>query len=263
MMKKLLRDPLFHFLLLGALLFQVYQWRNADNTENVIRVSSDEVDLLVQQYQKTWMKVPTQQELQTMIDNYVLEEIYAREAFKLDMYRDDPVVKRRMRMKMELLNDLLMSPPTEQEVESYYQQNLDRYSQGERFSFEQIYFNGNRSKNELQEIFDQLLEKQLVNGDPSMLRPEYLDIPMRNVQREFGGEFLTWLKTLDDGRWQGPFRSPLGWHLVRRLNMDVAPPAPLEQIYDLVKEDLRVHQKQAFNARQQQELLKQYRIEIN
>ncbi len=261
MITKILRDPLLHFLILGGLLFFVYQVRNGSDDDMTIRISNEQVELLKRQYQQTWMDEPSSEAADIMIESFVLDEIYAREAFKLSMHTDDPVVKKRMRMKMELLTDLLVAQPSDEEIKAFYEANIQRYSEGHRFSFKHVYFENKRTTTELASTLQRLRQGELVSSDVSMLRGGYDNASMRAIQREFGGDFVNWLSQLDINVWQGPFQSPLGWHFVCLEISEEAPATPLEKVYQLVVEDVKAQQRQVFKSKQQQELLQQYRIE--
>ncbi len=114
-MRGLLREPLVHFLLGGAVLFLVYGWVAGPESERPGRivVSEQRVDMLGRSFERTWMRSPTESELQGLIDDYVTEEVLYREALALGLDRDDLVVRRRMRQKMEFLYDGLVErdPP--------------------------------------------------------------------------------------------------------------------------------------------------------
>ena len=107
-MRKLLREPLLHFLLLGALLFGVYGWLNREGCRirgNEIVVSRGQMRSLQAQFERVWQRAPTAEELQGLIDNWVREEIFYREGMVMGLDRDDPVVRRRIAQKVEFIVD--------------------------------------------------------------------------------------------------------------------------------------------------------------
>lgn len=261
MLSKILKDPLLHFLIIGGLIFQVYQWRNI-NDEDVFVVSRDTVAQLQQQYEKTWLRSPSQEQLQLLINNYVLDELYAKHAFALDMHLGDQVVNRRMRVKLALLNELLVEPPTENEVSNYYLKNPERYKQRIKYSFEQRFFDQQMSMTDLADRMRALNNGESVVSHTTMLLDSYEELTLRHIQRDFGGEFAEWVSSLDIGNWQGPFKSPLGWHFVKLTNISEAPTMPLNEIYDLVEADTKQAKLQALRDDFEKQLLEAQEIRV-
>ena len=115
--KKLIREPLVHFLLLGGLLFAFFEWQGGGSGPGSTRISITPglVAHLATGFSKTWQRPPTDQELKGLIDEYVKEEIAAREATVMGLDRDDTVIRRRLRQKLEfLLEDVVAEiAPTE------------------------------------------------------------------------------------------------------------------------------------------------------
>ena len=109
-MKKILKEPLFHFLVIGALIFVVF---SAFNKEEVstggkkIVVSSGDIERLAANWSKKWNRQPTEDELKGLVNSYIKEEVYYREALALGLDKDDSILRRRLMQKMEFLsNDL-------------------------------------------------------------------------------------------------------------------------------------------------------------
>src|SRR6476659_9062032 len=144
-MRKLIREPLFHFLLLGAVIFllagRVRGGRVGSGDKIVVTQSG--IESMVVGFSRTWMRPPTQEELRGLVDDFVREEVLYREAKAMGLDQDDVIVRRRMRQKFEFLAEDLAArtgPPTDQELQAYLRQHADRYSEEPRFGFEQIFF---------------------------------------------------------------------------------------------------------------------------
>ena len=121
---KILREPLLHFLLIGAALFVVFDLvsgpsRSAQDKQ--ILVSAGRIQQMANIFSKTWQRPPTAEELKGLIDDFVLEEIYYRQAVAMGIDRDDTVIRRRLRQKFEFLTDDLAATiePTEEELTAY------------------------------------------------------------------------------------------------------------------------------------------------
>jgi hypothetical protein len=140
------REPMLHFLLIGALLFFAYGRLNpADpaSGERIV-VSQALVDDLARQYQTRWMRPASEQELAGLVEAHVRDEIMFREGVALGLDRDDPVIKRRVRQKFDVMAEeqLARAAPGDAELQAYLTQHAQRFARPARVSFEQIYFDG-------------------------------------------------------------------------------------------------------------------------
>src|SRR5262245_3897697 len=104
-MKRLLREPLLHFLFLGGILFAAHALLNRSpkvESSDLI-VSGAQIEYLAARFMQFHQRAPAQDELKGLIDQYVREEVLAREALKLGLDRDDAVIRRRLQQKMEFI----------------------------------------------------------------------------------------------------------------------------------------------------------------
>jgi hypothetical protein len=243
-MKKLLREPLFHFLILGAVLFAAYGWLNGGlpNSENEIVVSRGQMRSLQAQFERVWQRSPTPQELQGLVDNWVREEIFYREGVVMGLDRDDPVVRRRIAQKVEFIVDgATPVAPTAAELQSWLDAHPDKYAIGATYSLQQIYFDPARHGDGL----DKTIETARVAigkgrtdvGDSTML-PATVQGSADEIARVFGGDFEQTLRMLPVGGWQGPVRSGFGLHLVHVSAREDGRQANLEDVREAVERDL-------------------------
>ena len=99
-LKKLLQEPLFHFLLIGGALFAIYAITNPERQEGAERrivVTAGRIEQLTNIFTKTWQRPPTPEELKGLIDHYVLEEVYYRKAIAMGIDKNDTMIRRRLR----------------------------------------------------------------------------------------------------------------------------------------------------------------------
>ena len=112
-MKKVLREPLVHFLLLGACLFLVYgrmsKPRTGDEPGRII-VTQGQIKNLIDGFTRAWQRPTTPDELAELVRDRVREEVYCREAVALGLDQDDTIIRRRLRQKMEFLSDDVTGP---------------------------------------------------------------------------------------------------------------------------------------------------------
>src|SRR5262245_57194600 len=104
-MRRLLNEPLLHFFVIGTMLFVLFGLAGTKETkqQEKVVVSTAQIQNLRDGFTRTWQRPPTRQELEGLIEEYIREEIYDREARALGLDRDDTVIRRRLRQKMEFI----------------------------------------------------------------------------------------------------------------------------------------------------------------
>ena len=119
--KHLWREPLVHFLLIGAALFVLFDMTQEQGGEapNRIVVSSGQVEQLAAQFKRTWMRPPTQDELAALVENHVREEVFYREALAMGLDQNDPLIRRRMRQKLEFILEDLSAGSSDSHCQPY------------------------------------------------------------------------------------------------------------------------------------------------
>jgi hypothetical protein len=222
-MNRFWREPLVHFLLIGAGLFLVFGvTRDAsEDAPNRILVASSQIQQLSAQFERTWLRPPTDAELAGLIESYVRDEVFYREALAMGLDRNDPQVRRRMRLKLEfLLEDLtLAEPPDDEVLNDYLQQNPERFRIEPTLTFSQVYLSPDR-RPDLEADAERLLADLRAGvaadrlGDPTMLPAEQTGVSKSEVTRTFGKTFAEQVTALEPGAWSGPLYSGLGAHLV-------------------------------------------------
>ncbi len=105
---RFLREPLLHFLLIGAAIYALFGLLEGDRynkggTGSEIVVTAGRIDSLRNQFTRARQRPPTDQELDGLIRNFIREEVFYREAVAMGLDRDDTVVRRRLRQKLEFL----------------------------------------------------------------------------------------------------------------------------------------------------------------
>jgi len=229
-MRRLLHEPLVHFLLIGAVLFGLHSvtqsGRPATASSKEIRLSLDEIAQLTLLYQSQWRRLPTPQELERMVENKVQQEILYREALAMGLDKDDEIVKRRMAQKMQFLAEDVAAArePTTAELKSWFEKNSAKFAQPPRLSFRHLYFStdrrGTRARNDAEQALAKLagqpVDAKIASSlaDPFMFQDYYRDRAPDYLGKEFGPQFALALVKLPPGAWHGPIESGFGWHLV-------------------------------------------------
>ena len=149
-MKRLLREPLLHFLLLGAVIFAAFGFlsKRSSGEPGTIVITQGQIENLAFAFAKTWQRPPTDPELAGLIRDRVREEIYYREALALGLDKDDTVIRRRLRQKMEFVSDDIaaQAEPTDADLDAYLQTHPDKFPVEQRFTFRQVYLNPDKRR---------------------------------------------------------------------------------------------------------------------
>ena len=245
-MQRLLREPLVHFLVLGALLFVLYGWvdGSALRSPDEVVVDQARADSLATQFGRLWQRPPTRQELRNLIEDWVREEITYREGVAAGMERDDEAVRRRVVQKMIFLTESMASDvPSEADLQAWLREHADDYRVAPVYTLQQVYFDPTRHGKDLDRVVEAASEQLQRNpqadvGDGIMLPVKLKQVSTDEVARIFGTRFSEALATLPGGRWSGPVASGFGVHLVR---IDARTPGrvpPLAEVRQAVERDL-------------------------
>lgn len=258
MLKRWLREPLVHFLALGALLFLAFQWWGSSPQRIVITPGQQQA--LATQFERVWQRAPTDAELKRLVDEQVRAEIAAREASALGLDRDDVVIQRRLRQKLEFLAEETIdgAPPTDAELQAYLDAHPGKFRAETEAAFRQAYFKS-------VEVAHAALA---AGGDPGargerIMLPEDVALsPLSDIARRFGREFAEQLEKLPLDRWAGPVRSGFGAHLVLvRERRDGRLPA-LAEIRPLVERELQAQRRRQALDAMYERLLQKYEVVI-
>jgi hypothetical protein len=224
---QLLREPLVHFLLLGVTLFGGFALVGDHTGERAgqIVVTPGHVEHLMVSFTRTWQRPPTAPELAGLIDDYVREEVLYREAVAMGLDRDDTIVRRRLRQKLEFLTEETAetAPPSDAQLQIFLQQHPDAFRLESRLAFQHVYLRrdrrGDAAKAEARQLLVQLSTSDAATdpntlGDPCLLPPEFSLSSYSEIARLFGDTFAQQVQHLEPGRWMGPIESAYGSHLV-------------------------------------------------
>lgn len=268
---KILREPLVHFLLIGAAFFLVFGLTNQAGTtssDQRVVVSVGRIEHLATVFRKTWQRPPTSEELKGLIDDFVLEEVYYRQAVAMGIDRDDTIIRRRLRQKLEFLTDDISSlvQPTDEELAAYLADNQEKFRVSRAYTFQQVYFNRERHGDNTKDFVAEqlaLLQSGMTHGGDASLLPESFNQESRQtVDGTFGMGFSNELDKLTVGEWRGPIRTGLGLHLIRLAARIEGRLPELAEIRSVVQREWsnekRIANRQKLNGR----LLEDYEVII-
>jgi len=264
---QLAREPLVHFLTIGVLVFAVFSTLNDTPPRpaaDQIVVTPEIAARLASSFEATWRRPPTRDELAGLIEDHVREEIYVREALALGLDREDTVIRRRLRQKMEFLTASAAESldPSEQELRAHLEAHPDRFTPPPQVAFEQVFLGEDPDSGQVQATLSALRR----GTDPTAvgartLLPAHLPLSApAAVDGTFGQGFFETIAATPPGAWQGPVASGYGQHLVRLNRALPAEPPPFEMVRDEVLQDWKRAKAEELSEQQFEQLKARYAI---
>lgn len=275
MMRRLLREPLLHFLLIGAVLFLIYGLlnRGAPDRSAAVVISATRVEAIAQNFAAVWMRPPTANELKGLVDDYIAEELYYREAVAMGLDQDDTIIRRRLRQKMEFISESVADAvePSDAQLQAFLAGNAAKFAPSDQVSLQQVFLSPDRRGDALRaDAAKVLLALQSVQapadpasaGDATLLPPAVALASVPDLQAAFGESFAQQVAGLPVGQWSGPVESEFGLHLVR-VDERIAGKAPsLDDIRPAVLREWQAGQRQRQNETALAALRDKYKVQV-
>lgn len=227
-LQRLLKEPLLHFAVLGLLIFAAFSLltpKSVAPPPSAIVVTAAQIDQMVTLFAKTWQRPPNAAELKGLIDDRIAEEVFFRQALALGLEKDDSVIRRRLRQKMEFMTDAEVEAlkPTDADLQGYLDAHAADYQVDPQVAFEQVFLSRDRRGDALHADAAALLAQLVASpdsdtsalGDPSLRPPSQPLTPVSQIGSDFGPEFTAALEKAPTGVWSGPIASSYGLHIVR------------------------------------------------
>ncbi len=276
-MKRLLREPLAWFLLIGGGIFLLHaalrpETPGAEAAPYRIEITDDLIEQLTAEWSARWQRPPTDAELKGLLDSYIEEEIYYREAKKLGLDQSDTIIRRRLAQKMEFLTaDMAdLAEVGDESLAAYYEEHADRYLKPPEVGFRHLFFStdqrGESAEADARELLGKLqagsltFEQATELTDRTMLAAEFATTELPIIGRQFGQAFAEGLGKHPAGEWFGPVPSGYGFHIVWIDERIEGGLPPLDEIRDKVLNDYRYDQREKLNQAVLDEFLEQYEV---
>jgi hypothetical protein len=273
MFGRLLREPLVHFLAFALIVFGAYHVlapsAEGGRTGRVV-VTRGKIEQMAARFAQVWQRPPTTQELKGLIDEQVKEEIYEREALLLGLDKDDVVIRRRLRQKMELLSDAGADAlsPTDSMLEAYLKSHPETFAVDPAISFQQIFLSPQRHGAAIDQTAATILETLKARpetdaatlGDPSLLPTEMPLTSLKSIGHMFGGEFADAIGKAKAGAWTGPIASSFGLHVVHVSERQEGRVPALGDVRDVVIREWNNEKRKELENDQLSALLKRYEV---
>jgi len=235
--RRWLREPLLHFLLIGAALFAVDAWV-ASRTEDPRVISIDEaVDReAINVFKSARGRDPNEEELFALRRVWLDNEVLYREGLTLQMDRGDPMIKDRVIFKaLSMINAGLTLPQVDDTVlRAWFEQNRSRYDAPERYHFEEAVLAGGSG-----EVAARAFAAALNAGAPGDSKAGlrvFKDRPRNNIVQSYGEDAAKSLAALEPGKWTAVAQRD-GWRVLRLVALQAAQPASYEELRGIALQD--------------------------
>ena len=225
-------------------------------------------------WQKRWNRPPTEAEFDGLIHQYIRETVLYCEALTMGLNKHDQVIRRRLAQKLEFLaKDLVaLTPPTDEELQTYFAKHQDRYQEPALYTFTQVFFDPDKRDDATLADAEKIKATLIAQGDAIdhagalgdnfMLQNYYPEKDQIEIQKLFGSGFTDSLVKLSPEQWHGPVLSGYGVHLVY-VNNITEPPAPVfAKMRERVTQDWKTDKGEELNEMFYASLRDQYSIVI-
>jgi hypothetical protein len=220
----------------------------AQVADDKIFVTFGKIEQLVAGFTRTWHRPPTQQELDGLVDDYIREEVLYREALAMGLDKDDTIVRRRMRQKLEFLTEdaTAVVSPTDQDLQTWLETHPDKFRGEPKWAFRQVYFSADRHAEGATAAASKALAKLNGSGKrtdasgvgDATLLPHELALSRRDeIASAFGDEFARQISQFEPEHWAGPVQSAYGWHLVYVSERTEGRSRPLSEVREAVRRE--------------------------
>jgi hypothetical protein len=271
---RLLREPLLHFLILGAALFGLSNLVGKKEVEEPAKivVSATRIANLTNGFARTWQRPPTGEELKGLIEDYVRDEVFYREGKAMGLDRDDVVIRRRLRQKMEFVAEGMgVAEPSNDQLSAYLASHPDKFRSEGRLTFRQVFLSAARRPQSLESDAEGIAAElarastafdATTLGDHFLLGGEFRDMSGNDVAGAFGERFAERLSALEQGRWQGPIPSAYGLHFILLEQRTQAGPLLLDAVRQTVRREWMNERRVEAEEKLYRTLRKRYEVAI-
>ncbi len=271
----LLKEPLLHFAVVGAIVFGGYSWlsERRHNTSAIepVAITEGDVRWLKQTWSSQWLREPSADELKGLIDDLLNEKLMAREAEEIGLEQDDTIIRRRLAQKLKFLveDTAQLAEPSEEDLLQFYVANPAHFQTPGKLSFRQIYFNPEHRKDAAADANVELAalnanaEADTTTGDRLLFGDSFDDTDELALSGMFGADFAHKVFALEPGEWRGPVKSGYGFHLVLVTQRTPTQPKPFETIRDAVLTEWRAEKQTELSRDYLAALRKKYGVELD
>ena len=232
-----LREPLVHFVVLGALVFgadQVLVGR-ADDPRSIV-IGADVDSQARQVFKAARGRDPDAKELTVLRQVWLDNEVLYREGLALGVDKGDTAIRERVIFKaLSIVDANTRRPPLDDAVlRAWFEGNRARYDEPARYDFQEAVLAGDAGEATVRAFADAL--NAGTPGDAKAGLRVFKGRPHRNLVEGYGADFVKGLEAAPVGEWRAqPTRDGLR---VMRLEAVTPPkPAAYEALRNVILQD--------------------------
>lgn len=270
-----IKQPLLHFILIGAMLFGLYYVVNPkSNDKDTIAITDEGVNRTVLVFEKEWNRAPSATELKSLIDKQIQQEVYYRKAMSMNLDENDELVRRRLEQKLRFLtNDLAtVQEPSDEDLKAYYKKNISKYLLPKQYTFSHIYFSSDSRKNAQQDAIavlptlpnsDHNLDKLIAKGDAFPFSSHIENLSEKEIDQSMGDGFSASLNKVPLKKWSGPIQSGFGTHLIYINAISGQKEPDFAQIKQDLIRDFQYNAQEIYNQELYKQFISDYKIKLD
>lgn len=232
-----MREPLFHFIVLGALLFGAdHLLASRDDDPHTILIDAEVDRHAIQIFKEARGHEPSEEELYALRKVWLDNEVLYREGIALGLERGDKAIRERVIFKALSMVDAGVKLPAfdENALKTWFEIHRDKYDEPARYDFEEAIVKGDRSDGAVR-AFAQALNTGAPGDIEADLRV-FTARPQNNIVQSYGSDFATALAAAPPGEWQA-LPSSGGMRVIRLKSTTASKPAVFENLTGVVLQD--------------------------
>jgi hypothetical protein len=253
---RLFKEPILWFTVIGIILFAIDRNLSKDS----IIVDDALKTQLTGLWQTQMRRDPSDAELESLVENWIREEVLYREALKLGLDNNDTIIRRRLVQKINFLSEGVSDDAvTDEDIAAYHQAHIEDYTLPARYTFRQVFV---KDQTQSTQVLASLKagDEWLKLGAASLLPSSFIAKTKREITSQLGSQFTSQLNLLSQGRWVEPIKSTFGLHLVY---LDIIHPpevTPAEMASEKIHADILFQRSQQATTQYYDTLREQYEI---
>lgn len=256
------REPLFHFIVLGGLLFaldHVLVGREDDPRTIVIDASVDRAAAEV--FRAARGRDPNAEEAAALRRTWLDNEVLYREGLAMQVDRGDTAIRERVIFKALSVIDanVRLPEPDEAVLREWFGKRRDKYDQPARYDFQEAVLVGQASESAIRAFV-----RDLNNGTPGDAKAGlrvFTNRPHDNLVQSYGADFPADLAAARPLEWAA-LKTRDGWRAIRLMALTPAAPADFESLRGVVLQDWKDATASEQRSAAVRELAKKYRIKV-
>lgn len=271
---RIAREPLAQFFVAALVLFSansLLHGSDASGPTASVVISQGRVLQIADSYRLLAGRMPSQAELQALVDDFIEEEIYYREAVAMGLDTDDTIVRRRMRQKLQfIIEDADASEePSDDQLATWLSSHAADYRLPARISFRHVLASSDTRGASAQADAAVFLDALRSGADPeglgdAAMLPSALPLTTRqSIATLFGDTFASTVFQRTDDGWFGPVTSPFGAHDVLIMSREPARDPTLDEMRNTLRSDWIEARRRAKSEEFQARLRQRYDVSID